>query len=79
METIERQAKPASDGHEAVVRLLLENGANVSATDYRGDTGLHMAADSGHDAVVRLLLEKGANASSKNRNRETPLSAATWN
>ncbi len=43
-----------SEGHDAVVRLLLEKGATP---DWRV---LESAARNGHEAVVRLLLEKSA-------------------
>lgn len=49
-------------GHEAVVRLLLEAGAdpNARAGSYAVFTPLHFAASEGHEAVVRLLLDAGA-------------------
>ena len=60
----------AEGGHEAVVRLLLEKGANVNAKEDNGETALHEAAWGGHEAVVQLLLEKGANVNAKENNRE---------
>jgi ankyrin repeat protein len=42
------------------VRLLLEAGANVNATQAGGYTPLHQSAANGNAAVVRLLLEYGA-------------------
>ena len=53
----------AHRGHEGVVRLLLENGADVCAHDGRGRTALRSAALKGHFAIVRLLLDKGPNIS----------------
>ena len=50
----------AQEGHLAVVRLLLEAGADKDAADTDGDTALHIAAKEGHLEVVRLLLEAGA-------------------
>ena len=51
----------AEKGHEAVVKLLLENGANVEFKDrYHDRTPLLLAAGNGHEAVMKLLLEKGA-------------------
>ena len=52
-------------GHEAVVRLLVEQGADVEARDKDGGTALHRAADNGHEAVVRLLVKQGANVEAK--------------
>ena len=45
-------------GHEAVVRLLLENGADINTDNKDGEKALLMAARLGHEEVVRLLLEK---------------------
>ncbi|KAM5349338.1 hypothetical protein ACJ41O_005843 [Fusarium nematophilum] len=50
----------AVEGHEAIVRLLLDRGAHAETTDGRGRTPLWMAAPRGHVAVVRLLLDGGA-------------------
>jgi ankyrin repeat protein len=48
-------------GHEAAVRLLLENSAELESKDNKyGQTPLSLAARMGHGAVVKLLLEKGA-------------------
>ena len=48
-------------GHRAIVRLLLEKGADIEAKDSRfGRTPLLWAVKGGHEAVVKLLLEKGA-------------------
>ncbi|PVH70389.1 hypothetical protein DL98DRAFT_389862, partial [Cadophora sp. DSE1049] len=45
----------AGNGHEAVVKLLLESGAEVDCKDKDGRTSLSWAAGSGHEAVVKLL------------------------
>ena len=52
-DTALRQA--AAYGHEAAVRLLIENGADVSAK-----TPLRYALQGGHEAIARLLIENGA-------------------
>ncbi|KAI9855850.1 MAG: hypothetical protein M1813_009369 [Trichoglossum hirsutum] len=66
------------NGHEAVVRLLLKNGADVNGeeeevevkdefkrTTVRRRTALHLATKSGYEAVVRLLLENGADVNAE--------------
>ena len=64
----------AEKGHEAVVKLLLEKGADVESKDrYYGQTPLSWAAEKGHEAVVKLLLEKGADVESKDEYGRTPL------
>ena len=42
------------------MKLLLEKGANIKATDNSGKTVLRWAARGGHAVVVGLLLKKGA-------------------
>ncbi|KAM3549052.1 hypothetical protein MY1884_008914, partial [Beauveria asiatica] len=59
----------AEEGQEAVVRLLLEKGAEIEAKDESGRTALGWAARQGHEAVVRLLLEKGAEIEAKESGR----------
>jgi ankyrin repeat protein len=65
----------ARNGHEAVVRLLLENGkVNVESKDGYGQTLLSVAAENGHEAVVQLLLKTGkVNVESKHDYGQTPL------
>jgi len=48
-------------GEGQVVRLLLEKGANINATNADGKTPLRTASDKGDERMVQLLLEKGAN------------------
>ena len=72
--------RAAEKGHEAVVKLLLEKGADVESKDKYGRTPLWRAAAHGHEAVVKLLLEKGADVESKDgSDGRTPLSWATAN
>jgi ankyrin repeat protein len=48
------------EGHEAVVRLLLERGADVTLRDSIGYTALSWARSRSHAAVVALLKARGA-------------------
>ena len=68
----------AEEGHEAVVKLLLEKGAELETKDKNyGQTPLLLAAEKGHEAVVKLLLEKGAEIETKDKDYgRTPLSWA---
>ncbi|KAL8956660.1 MAG: hypothetical protein Q9193_005878 [Seirophora villosa] len=50
----------ASEGHMAVLRLLVERGADVNAEDFIFGTALYAASRNGQDQIVRLLLDKGA-------------------
>ncbi|PKK35053.1 hypothetical protein CI102_15277, partial [Trichoderma harzianum] len=47
-------------GHDAVVKQLLENGAEVEAKDEGNRTPLVQAIEGQHVAVVKRLLERGA-------------------
>ncbi|KAF3201204.1 hypothetical protein TWF191_003464 [Orbilia oligospora] len=47
-------------GHGTVVKLLLENGANIEAKGYYNDTPLHLAVERKHEAIVGLLVNSGA-------------------
>jgi ankyrin repeat protein len=73
--------RAAAEGQEVVVRLLLENGADVKSKDGSdGRMPLSRAATNGHEAVVKLLLEKGADPESKDHYYgRTPLSWAAEN
>ncbi|KAF4264238.1 hypothetical protein KXV68_007120 [Aspergillus fumigatus] len=59
----------SSKGHEAVVRLLVERGANVRVKDKLGLTALYQASSSGHEAVVKLLLEHGADVNARSASK----------
>jgi len=63
----------AKEGHESVVRKLLEH-KNISydAKNGEGETALMFAANS-NEAIVRLLLEKGADINEKNEEGQTAL------
>jgi ankyrin repeat protein len=68
--------KATARGDEAMVRLLLEKGANVDITTDCGFTALHRASMDGNEAIVRQLLDKGADTNSEDIIGETPLEKA---
>lgn len=51
-------------GNEEIVKILLENGADIEAASlsFGGSSPLAKAVFDGHESTVRLLLENGANA-----------------
>ena len=55
----------ASWGNNELVKLLLENGANVNDKDRFDRTALHLAAQHAYIKVIKLLVENGANISLK--------------
>jgi uncharacterized protein len=56
----------ATNGHLAIMELLLEQHAYIDAESPNGTTPLMMAAHYGTPAAVKLLLEAGADATLKN-------------
>jgi ankyrin repeat protein len=68
----------AQNGHEAVVKLLLErDDVEADSKDNEGQTPLSWAVIEGHEAVVKLLLERDdVEADSKDIGGRTPLSQA---
>ena len=52
--------RAARYGHERVVELLLQHGADVNLQDSDGITALMFAARYGHERVVDLLIRHGA-------------------
>jgi len=49
----------ARNGHAAIVKMLLEAGADATRPDAAGFGPLHVAAAAGHTPVVALLVEEG--------------------
>lgn len=60
-------------GHVAIVRLLLEKGADIEAKWRGGRTPIFLATEEGHEEVIQLLLSKGAETEVKDDLGLTPL------
>ena len=58
------------------VQLATETGADVNATNIRGQTALHAAAYAGADTIIQFLADKGAKVDVKDSIGETPWSIA---
>ncbi|KAJ6628756.1 ankyrin repeat-containing domain protein [Mycena sp. CBHHK59/15] len=56
----------ALKGHEELVRMLCDFGADVDLSDNKGNTPLHYASSWGHSPVVQLLIERGCQYAAKN-------------
>jgi len=68
-------------GHEAVVKLLIECGADVNAenqNEHWGTTPLHAAAHANQKRVAELLIANGANITARNMNNRTPLDETSF-
>lgn len=59
--------------NEDIVRLLLDNGANVNMANFCGYTPLIFATEQGNEHIIRLLLERGADASQMDQSGNTQL------
>ena len=63
----------------AMIRLLLEAGADIHAQDKNGATPLHRAVRTRCAAAVRCLLEAGSDATTRNKPGSTPFHLAVQN
>ncbi|KAL9485361.1 hypothetical protein ACSS6W_004150 [Trichoderma asperelloides] len=69
----------ARRGHEVIVQLLIDKGADVNAATKMpgngssGTTALHWAAQNGHEKVLEILLKNSAEIDSQTQSGETPL------
>ena len=69
----------AAKGNIFGIEALLDNGANVDASDKKGRTPVSWAAAGGHIAAVQLLIKYGANAETADHDGKTPLIYACIN
>ena len=69
----------ASNGHEAIVKLLLAANADSNSRTKSSETPLHAAASNGHEAIIKLLLAANADSNSQTENGNTPLYKAASN
>jgi ankyrin repeat protein len=63
----------AQNGHEAVVRALIEADTDVNKAHDIGWTPLYAAACKGHETGLRALKEAGADVNQAEDNGVTPL------
>jgi len=66
----------AKKGYPRLARILIAAKANISATNFRQKTPLHLAAKYGHTDVVRILLASKADIAAQDDCNETPLHKA---
>lgn len=79
-------------GHDLVLRVLLQAGADVHARTHagvatgafmrdartRGETALHRAAAFGGTETLRLLIDAGSDVRARDAHGDSPLSWASW-
>jgi len=63
----------ALNGDLDLVKLLVDNRADVNAASVTGYAPLHLAMAGGYQDVARLLLERGARVNARDRHGNTPL------
>ena len=67
-------------GDKALAQFYLDRGADIHALDAKGDTALHIAAQTacieGRTDMMEFLLKAGANSLLRNKAGQTPLAAA---
>lgn len=66
----------AEANREAIVRALVNRGADIHEKDLAGKTSLHEAARNGYVGIVKFLLEKGADVAAKDEQEYTALHRA---
>ena len=66
----------AVEGDAFQVKHFLRLGANANASNYNGDTALHMAAMTGHSNCVPVIVEWQGNIIAANSAGDTPLHLA---
>ena len=67
----------ATNGHDKILRMLLDAGADLNTRELRGYTALHSAAHAGRATAIRLLAKRGADIESRSSLGFTPLLSAT--
>ena len=69
---------PSDEEEETLdmIRLLLDLGVDIDATNDRGDTAIHDAVRRGFTTIVGYLAERGANLDATNARGQTPLTLA---
>lgn len=65
-----------NSGHYNLVKVLVENHAEINARNNEGYTSLHLAAQNGHGDVVKFLIQNGAIVNIEDVYGFTPLDRA---
>lgn len=66
----------ARSGHEKMVKLLIDHGANIEARDREPETPLRLVAVYDHGAIVKHFVDRSTGLDCLDNNGRTPLSIA---
>lgn len=69
-------AEAASQGHQKIVDLLIEEGCPLDCVDAEGNTALHHACQRGHLAIAKSLISKGASIDTAGSDGQSALHSA---
>lgn len=69
----------AAAGHDDIVKLFIEYGANIENEDATGQTALALAVSAGYEDVVETLVYDGADVNKTDINGELPIVTAAKN
>ena len=62
-----------------IVKFLIENGANVNASNKKGETPIHISAGKGFKKITEELLRSEADLDAQDAKEYTPLICAAVN
>ncbi|XP_063412659.1 ankyrin-1-like [Mytilus trossulus] len=68
--------KASKRGHFVVVKILLDNSADVTQCNNDGESPLYVACKGGHTDIAQLLIQNKADVTQCNNNGESPLYVA---
>ena len=61
-----------SNGYARVAKLLIKHGINVDATNFDGNSPLHLSYQYGRNALVSILISASANENARNKKDQIP-------
>ncbi|KAH6659443.1 ankyrin repeat-containing domain protein [Truncatella angustata] len=64
------------NGNDSMIRILLDNGADITKVDENGNSILHLAAECANEETISILLSKGGDPNGKNYLGRTALFSA---
>ncbi|KAH9320528.1 hypothetical protein KI387_015167 [Taxus chinensis] len=67
--------RAAYAGHEEVVKVLIDAGADPYAQDFYGSTSLHKAVDQGHQRIISTLINVNTKVAEIRDNKCPPVTA----